>query len=588
MKTGQMLFPPAANRAEWKHALKQPWNRGYRKYILQEAKRIQSEDIPPLPAHLYMEFVRNGNRTHYEQPYFLRRQNLNTLILAEAIEYRGRFLDRIIDYIWEITAEHTWCVPAHVPRGNDPLPFLEHECIDLFAAETGMLLSQALNLLEPELKEVSPNLVKMLRQTLLERIIEPLETQTFWWQEGRNNWTPWVSSNCLGVILTVLADDPARRKKMIELLSKSVDQYIRKYSEDGGCDEGPTYWQVSPAVMLFFFEQLQTWPDNPKIKKMGEYITDAYLGDGYLAAFADAKTNSDFIHWASCRRYGERVDSPAMKALAMELFDRKKETPVISRDIVLNLAAIFWGPGPAISRKSTANTISWYEHTQLLFVKNEGLTLAAKGGHNQENHNHIDVGQFIIFYQNKPVIVDLGCSEYTKETFSEKRYENWLINADAHNMPQFNGMKQQPGLEYRAGNVKFTRTSKTCVLEMDLAPAYPAETGLKKCIRTIVFNLSEQSVMIRDAWELKGDGNTVTLALHTPAEVSSRSEVWEVGNMNVQIVSNGAEVSCRKILLNDAFQRKAWGRSINRLTIAAHSGAKGEYELKFTPRKRNR
>lgn len=587
MKTGQMLFPPASNRAEWERAMKQPWNRGYRKHILQEAKRVQSEDIPLLPAHLYMEFVRNGNRTHYEQPYFLRRLNLGTLILAEAIEHRGRFVDRIIDYIWEITAEHTWCVPAHVPRENDPLPFMKNECIDLFSAETGMLLAQSLNLLEPELKAASPNLVKMIRSILLNRIIEPLETQTFWWQEGRNNWTPWVISNCLGVILNILADDPARREKLIGLLSKSIDLYIRKYPEDGGCDEGPTYWQVSPAVMLIFFEQLQTWPDAPKIKKMGEYITDAYLGDGHLAAFADAKTNSDFIHWATCHRYGERVDSPAMKALARELFERQKDTPAISRDIVLNLAAIFWGPESSASRKKPANAISWYEHTQLLFVKNDGLVLAAKGGHNQENHNHIDVGQFIIFCQDKPVIIDLGCSEYTKETFSEKRYENWLINADAHNIPQFNGMKQQPGSEYRAGNVKLTRSPNACVLEMDLAPAYPAETGLQKCIRTIIFDLSEQSITVRDAWELKAGGNTVTLALHTPAATSSRNGAWKIGNMDLQITSDDVEVSCHKIHLNDAFQRKAWGPNINRLTMTAHSGAKGEYELKFTPDKRS-
>ena len=122
---------------------------------------------------------------------------------------------------------------------------------------------------------------------------------------------------------------------------------------------------------------------------------------------------------------------------------------------------------------------------------------------------------------------------------------------------------------------------------MDLAPAYPAETGLKKCIRTIIFDLSEQSITVRDAWELKTGGNTGTLVLYTPAAASFRNGAWKIGNMNLQITSDDVEVSCHKIHLNDVLQRKAWGPNINRLTMTAHSGAKGEYELKFTPDKRS-
>ena len=38
----------------------------------------------------------------------------------------------------------------------------------------------------------------------------------------------------------------------------------------------------------------------------------------------------------------------------------------------------------------------------------DGFYVAAQGGHNAESHNHNDVGNFIVFLNGKPVIVDVG------------------------------------------------------------------------------------------------------------------------------------------------------------------------------------
>ncbi|MEZ4675074.1 MAG: hypothetical protein R2932_12605 [Caldilineaceae bacterium] len=112
---------------------------------------------PALPATLFLQFARNGNRRNYEIAHFERRGRLNELVMAECVENQGRFLDEIVNGIWAICEESFWGVPAHIGaqeagRGlPDPRGF-----VDLFAAETGALLAWTDYLLDERLDDVAP------------------------------------------------------------------------------------------------------------------------------------------------------------------------------------------------------------------------------------------------------------------------------------------------------------------------------------------------------------------------------------------------------------------------------------------------
>ena len=250
------LFPPAADRKAWQTVLQIPRNRKIAGKLIRMADRLLDEPVPALPASLFMEFIRNGNRRHYEIPYFNRRGNFGTLVLAEVFEYQGKYLDKIADYLWEITAEHTWCLPAHCHMDKDPLPEPPAEIVDLFAAETGMTLAQTLNLLENELTAVSPNLVRTVRENMIRRVIEPILQKPFpyFWLGGKSNWTPWCCSNCLSTALCVLRDQPQKLRLAVAVVQQGIDNFIEKYPADGGGIEGPTYWAKSPGMMLHYLE----------------------------------------------------------------------------------------------------------------------------------------------------------------------------------------------------------------------------------------------------------------------------------------------------------------------------------------------
>ena len=603
------LFPPASDRKKWADALKIPRNRKMAREMVRMARAIAKEPIPTPTATQFMEFIRDGNRVHYESQYFARRANLGALVMAEAIEYRGEFLDPIIDYLWEITAEHTWCLPAHcwsVPRlpvTGDPLPEPPTEIVDLFAAETGMTLAQVLNLLEPELKKISPNLVKTVRENMFRRVAAPLLKKPFpfFWLVGLNNWTPWCCTNSLAMMLCVFHDQPAKIKEAVAVLQTGIDNYIRNYPADGGCTEGPSYWGKSPAMLMQYMELLRYWSDDPKIRPMGEYIVNACMTPTCYAAFGDcpprialppaaaasdaAKKGKIRVYqwwpvapWVCCR-YGERIGSEAMVELGLHAAEDYPARTLL-RDLFAAQAFFFWIPDrkPGKIRKAP---LTWYPDAQIMFLNEGGMTLAAKRGC-QCSHHHSDVGQVILFHRDQPVLIDLGNAEYRRQTFSSERWNNWRLNAEAHNIPQFNGIRQlnasPPNLPDSIMEVRKNPAGVTC--RMDLSNTYPENAGVKSCIREVVWNRKNVTLEIRDSWELKKrSGNTVRIPYYTCSPVTFRGGNGKIGK--VPFLVKDASAALSKVPLEDTVQVVNWGKTINRIEVTAKSGAKGECSIIF-------
>ncbi len=208
--------------------------------------------LPDLPATLYLEFARNGNRSRFEARHKARRQMLHYLILAECVEARGRFLDAIANAAWAICEESSWCYPAHISAqaAGGGLPDVNEPIVDLFAAETAVSLSWTLYLLDDELDLVSPRLRPRLAQEIDHRILTPfLERDDFGWMgfyqvtrtHRPNNWNPWINASVLTASLLV---EPVatRRGQLVHKVLRSVDRFLLAYPADGSCDEGPGYW----------------------------------------------------------------------------------------------------------------------------------------------------------------------------------------------------------------------------------------------------------------------------------------------------------------------------------------------------------
>ena len=102
-------YPTLSDRAAWQ-ALPEP----IRKALLAAGESNLGKEWPALPATLFLEYKRIGNRSHFEQYWNLRRTMLRSLVMAECVEGKGRFLDSIANGIWTTCEETFWGYPAHL------------------------------------------------------------------------------------------------------------------------------------------------------------------------------------------------------------------------------------------------------------------------------------------------------------------------------------------------------------------------------------------------------------------------------------------------------------------------------------------
>ena len=467
-----------------------------------------------------MEYARTGNRSHFEEPYFRRRARLSTLVLAEALCHTGRYLDEIINYLCAIGEEASWCLPAHAERlPGDVLPRYERPTVDLFACETAAVLAEACYLLREELGAVLASLLQFVDAEIVRRVIEPSETrEDFWWLSGRNNWTPWCASNTLCAACYTL-DDPPRLAALTQKLMAAVDRFIDSYGADGGCDEGPGYWAVAAGAMLIFLEVLHSRTrgaidiyQEPLIRNMGRFIVTAHLDGAWFLNFADASARVEPMR-AVVYRYGQRIGDAEMSNLALlSMRAWQRENPVsplfmpthTGGDLLYRLRELYWMPANAQPVEQPRPLTAWLPELQVLTVRESaqsghGLVLAAKGGHNDESHNHNDIGQFLIMLDGQPGIIDIGVETYTRQTFSPRRYELWCIRAAGHNVPLVNGVEQAAGREYRATNVECTDEHGVARLAMQLEQAYPPEARLSSLRREITFDRQAALIEVRDS-----------------------------------------------------------------------------------------
>ncbi len=131
--------------------------------------------------------------------------------------------------------------------------------------------------------------------------------------------------------------------------------------------------------------------------------------------------------------------------------------------------------------------------------------VAAKGGHNAENHNHNDCGNVIVYAGGLPILIDAGVGAYTKDTFSERRYTIWTMQSSYHNLPEINGCMQRDGREYCATPTTFSEDTFFC----ECHHAYPGEAGLSYFSRSA--NVGEKFVKLTSKFSFEKEENHLAL-----------------------------------------------------------------------------
>lgn len=478
--------------------------------LVKEGDSLLKYKFEPITATVALDYVRSGDRERHGKISYGKRNALMGLVLAESIEDKGRFTEAVLNGIWSICEESYWGVPAHI--SSTGLPDVENPVVDLFSAETAAVLGLADYFVGEKLDKINKLIRKRIYFETNKRIFQPLENnpEKYGWMSRKkpvNNWNPWIMSNWIAATLLLEKNDK-RRAEMIYGSMVGLDAYLNSLGDDGGCDEGPSYWFAAGASVFDCLELLGFATkgkvniyQEPLIQKMAAYVYKTHIDSHYFVNFADAdpKLRPDGL---MLYRFGKALNDNTMMGMGYWAFENFPESS-------LNYSG-FQRPRK-IQNALTIQTLdknpinytpvkeAWISDIQVLTARaSNGFYLATHGGHNAESHNHNDVGDFLLYANGEPVIIDAGRGNYTARTFSSKRYELWFTQSQYHNLPIINGVGQSAGREFEAKNVKSNITDKEASLAMDIASAYPKEANIQSWNRTVMLNRVKNQVEIND------------------------------------------------------------------------------------------
>jgi len=508
------LFPKASDRAFWDSCLGQ--------HLIADAERYLGYEWPLIRASHYIEFRKSGDRKAQENPHIDRRSALLSLFLGELAEHKGRFLPDLVDGIFAICEETYWGLSAHqgpLPK-KEPIRSPDEPYIDIYAAETAELLVVIYHVLYEELQSYGPPILRRIEYELDRRIVTPYLTHIDYnWMgytgKAVNNWLPWILSNVLTVFL--LAD---LRRSQLEIglfkMFTEMQKYYDTIPADGGCNEGSGYWTKSSAKVFVFCDLLYCTTGgaidffgDPKLKQMGLYGVRTYIDSCNFVNFSDGTSSmkSSSLDYP-ISAFGKRLGEASLCHLAGAL-KRNRNKKTDPREFPRGYTGKDALYAFIYAKEIDAQPPIEPQKTQVLpdlqnaFLRRGLWYLAAKGGHNQERHNHNDVGSFILYHEGVPLLIDPGCGTYTRKTFGSDRYSIWTMQSGWHNLPVLNGKEQPFGAAYAADAFEAKEDSVT----VSFAGAYPKEVGVVGARRCLT--LTEEGLTVSDTFDFLEESNTI-------------------------------------------------------------------------------
>ncbi|MES2827646.1 MAG: heparinase II/III family protein [Bacteroidota bacterium] len=557
----------------------------------------------------YREYKENGNRVNFENLYLSRRSKLSVLCVAELATGSGKYLPEIVNGLNLIMEETTWVLPAHyytAKKTADPDP--SNPIIDLFAAETAADMVWIKLLLTTQLEKVAPGLMKLLDLELEKRVLKPyMERNNYWWmgftdRGKQNNWNIWINSNMLKVA-AIAEQDSATRTAMIEKIIRSSDSFVNSYEPDGGCDEGPSYWSAAGGCLGEFVTLLNsisdgrlTWSKNELIKNIGTYIYKVQIDGRRFVNFADAPA-STIPDPGRVYNFGALFNDQDLKSFASYLV-----TLFGSAGTFLNAGSINTFAGSVRNFKAITTTPpkaplpqkTWFPDLQVVNLRpntgsTKGLTFMAKAGNNDESHNHNDVGNFMIYADGDPVLIDLGRGTYTRETFSKDRYKLWYIQSGWHNCPTINGSDEHNGPSFVAQDVSFTPGKYIDKFRMDLAKTFPLEAGVKSWIREFDYDRENKQVVLKENYQLlNAVGATQLNFIACKLPVKEKDGVIKLTSMTgVSAITMNYDPALFDVeivtkTIEDNFLISIWGKSVYRIILKKRGNVlTGKHQVTF-------
>ena len=536
--------------------LEDPLLRNYRNEVRHAADKCRATAVPALSLSLFRKFDEGGDRSGYEAVYFERRRRLVTLGLASWLWKRQEDIKALEDCVWAICDEFTWALPAHL--GNIAWTSRPTH-LDLFACETGFALAEITAILEGVLCD---EVIERAGREVHSRVLDSFSAhaEPWNWELMDNNWCA-VCAGSIGAAALYLEEDPEKLAATLGRITPTLNRFIAGFPDDGACLEGVGYWTYGVGFFLSFsdiLERATVTADTSDSGAMGEFATAranaAFKGVGTTAdpvmpampAVTATAATEKFHRIAAFQRHGYLNGSiavsfsdgssgeryriglaryieahypecvpPPLSLAAGYSHDKYGRWCLAFRDILWSRHDGRSDGGKNENHGNEARCPSvdplWLPEAQWLICpasRQGSLAFAAKGGNNDEPHNHNDVGAFELVAGEAELLADLGCGEYTRDYFGDARYSIFCNSSLGHSLPIVDGHAQSTGQERRAADVKFRNDGRRVSLSMDIASAYDYRE-LLSLVRRFEFD-GEYRLCVQDTYRFASPSHSIT------------------------------------------------------------------------------
>jgi len=476
--------------------------------LVTECERLIKEPIPARPYALFNRYRVDGDRSEYQAPYVaIHLLGLPALRMGALLTNRADILGRLQDYLWEVCNYGPWALPAHLPAEINP----ELPVVDLFAAITAEHLGETLDLLSDRLPR---EIVERCRYEVQRRVLEPMfehPMQFGWAKNVHNNW----SAVCYGAVgcaaaLTRLEQTPL--VPLLELCRDGIRRYLKLLDPGDGVAEGVGYWRFAMVHAARFADVLEKITKGkermlewPRFRRAGRFLVHCYLPPDRYVNFSDCSGAVSMGREVPylLMRHGKHMTKLAW--LLNQPLERDASLTAATSQSIRVWMPPKLPPRPRPPKKTLVHfkDMGWVIARESWDDPNAAV-LAVKAGHNGESHNQLDVGHYIYAVFGQDFVHDLGRPTYTRQIFSNKRYEDPFCNAEGHNTITISGVAQGVGAEHRAEvkSVESLEDGEQVVL--DLTALYPGEL-VKSVSRTFLLSREGKPRSLRVSDIIEGE-----------------------------------------------------------------------------------
>lgn len=465
----------------------------------------------------WSEYDRDGKYARY---YNSNRDKTFYLAFLYQMTGEQKYADKAFEFADAFCDLTTWTQRAHefpiiysrIMPWNVPDDQVNFN-FDHYNGDAARMMAAAYDWLYPALDQAQRD---RIRGALLEKVVTRVrgDYEFHWWATAyRCNWCGVCNSGIGLTGLALLTEHPQLTDIVAESYNR-INNMLNELGIDGGWQEGGGYWNYGVHTSTFFADALkritkskynlfenERLRNNPAtfplhISLPGNRSLNfedsgggSYIGSTHLINKLAVETKNSEAAWYSQELLGKRND----------IFDIIWERPQSEGNPPENPSIHF-------------RTIDWWVMRSDFKDQDKVLVAGKAGMLDDPHHGHLDVGHFVIYWQEEYFIGEIGRKGgYDEKYFDDARFDYPQASSIGHNVLYVNGEKQISGKYYKqpynydvGGKViEFRTTAGQDYVIMDPTNAYPKKE-LKQWRRHVLLYKPEITLLLDEVQSKPG------------------------------------------------------------------------------------